>query len=572
MKEKRIFFAVGALSAALAACTGDVGGGADTENGAGAPSGAGATGGSSNAGGNNTGGGGGLPPEGPCQPGIPATTQIPRMLNRQYEAVVRDLLGITSIDGAPLSALLVGDSNGALTAPTWKRYQEAAAKIASAVMNGPTRSMFINCDPAAAGCLKTTIETFGRKAFRRPLTAEEVASFEKLQNTTPPGTPEEVAQATLEAFLISPSFLLIPELNTEKDPETGAFKLSQHEIASRLSFLLWGSMPDEELSAAADNGQLTTKEQIFAQAKRMIAVREKTAPLVASFHREWSQANNLGSHWYKMDHDPAIFPEYKPTAKATYQAELDAFYEEVAFSNGTFKDLLLSNVAFVNQDNAAIYGLDPSQYGPTLTRVELNDPNAPRPGFLTRAGFLSSFSSWDSTSPILRGAFIASWLLNANPGPPVPGAADKTVEGTFLTQREYIKALTESGPPCMGCHVVVNPFGYALENYDAIGRWQTVDRRGGPIDATVTVTIGEEQKQITSPVQLMEEIAKDPAAQELYAKAWVSYAFGRPANANDQCVVDELKDKMIAPDYTILAMLADLTQSDSFRVRVRETP
>jgi hypothetical protein len=572
MKEKRIFFAVGALSAALAACTGDVGGGGDKPGVTGSGSGAGASGGSGSTGGGNTGGTAGLPAEGPCQPGIPATSQIPRMLNREYENTIRDLVGITSLDGAPVSAALVGDSDGAMTSPTWKRYQEAAAKIAAAVMTGPTRSMFISCEPSAAGCLKTTIETFGRKAFRRPLSPEEVTSFERLQTATPAGTPEEVAEATLNAFLISPSFLLVPELNMEVDADTGATKLSQHEVASRLSYLLWGSMPDADLSAAADAGQLTSKEQILTQAQRMIAVREKAAPLLSSFHREWSQANNLGSYWYKIDHDPAVFPTYNAAAKTSYEAELKAFYEEVAFSNGSFKDLLLSNVAFVNQDNAAIYGLDPAQYSTTLTKVTLNDPNAPRPGFLTRAGFLSSYSNWQASSPILRGAFIASWLLNANPGPPVEGATDKTVEGTFLTQREYVTALTEQTAPCLGCHTLINPFGYALENYDAMGKWQTTDLRGGPIDATATVTIGGEQKSITSPVQLMEAIAADAKAQELYAKAWVSYAYGRPPNANDQCVVDGLTDKMAGTGYTILALLADLTQSDTFRVRVRETP
>jgi len=200
----------------------------------------------------------------------------------------------------------------------------------------------------------------------------------------------------------------------------------------------------------------------------------------------------------------------------------------------------------------------------------------PRPGFLTRAGFLSSYASYDATSPILRGAFITVSLLNTNPGAPVAGAKDATADGTFTTQRAYVEALTEKAEPCKSCHEVINPLGFVLEHYDAMGKWQTTDLRGGAIDAAVTtasVDFGDgAPQQISSPVQLMQEIAKRPKAQELYARAWVSYAFGRNPNANDQCVVDQLKAKLNGTGYTILTLLADLTQADSFRLRVRGTP
>jgi hypothetical protein len=307
----------------------------------------------------------------------------------------------------------------------------------------------------------------------------------------------------------------------------------------------------------------------------MIQVREKTGQLVSAFHDEWAQMNNGSGHWWKVDHDPAKYPSYNAAAKTSYQKELDAFFEEVAFTNGSFQDLLLSNVAFVNQDNAAIYGLDPAQYGADLTKVTLDSAQAPRPGFLTRAGFLSSYSNYDATSPILRGAFIAVSILNVNPGAPVPGAKDATAEGTFTTQRAYVEALTQKSQPCMGCHQVLNPLGFVLENYDGIGKWQTTDPRGGAIDASVTtatVDFGDSgQKEISSPVQLMQELAKVPKAQELYARAWVSYAFGRNPNANDQCVVDQLKTKL-ASTYSTLKLLADLTPADTFRLRVRGAP
>src|SRR6187431_427686 len=446
-KRLRLLVALGALPMALAAC----GASADNKgipdppgtpagpNGSagGAVVGAGGSGTGSGAGSN---GSSGAAPEftGVCKAGVPVTTQIPLLLNRQYAAVVRDLLGVTTIDSTPVADFLVGDFTGAMTAPAWKVYQDAGAKIAAQVMTGANKSKFISCVPSAADCLKTTIQTFGRKAFRRALTEEEVASFLSLNSVTPAGTPDQVAEAVLNAFLISPSFLLIPELTTEVDAAyaatPGAIKLSQQEVATRLSFLLWGSVPDAELNAAADSNQLASKEQILAQATRMIGVREKTGGFISAFHDDWAQMNNSSAHWFKGKHDTAVYPSYTDASRVANKAELDAFFEEVAYTNGSFKDLLLSNVAFVNKDNAAIYGLDPSKYGDALTKVTLDPATNPRPGFMTRGGFLSSYAGFGNSSPILRGSYMAIWLLSINVPAPDPAFAMKTAVGDFKTE------------------------------------------------------------------------------------------------------------------------------------------
>jgi hypothetical protein len=560
------------LAALLGACGSQDG--ADTLA-AGPAAGAGATGtGVPGTAGNAAVGG----PNGPgapatCTPGVAATSQIPRLLNRQYEAVARDLLGVTGLgsDNKPVAQLLVGDSDGPMTPDAWRIYQDVGAQLAHAVMIGPSRAKFIDCEPAAAGCLDKTIRAFGRKAFRRPLTDADVARFSKLAQTMPQGTPEEVAETTLLAFLISPSFLLMPELTST--PDAQGLRLSSHEVATRLSFLLWGSIPDDMLNAAADADQLQTSPQILAQAQRMIAVRDKSGPLIAAFHRNWVQMDSGSGHWWKLDHDKKIYPLYSAEAKPSWQAELDAFFQEVAFSGGAFKDLLLSNVAFVNKHNAAIYGLDPAIYGDELVKVQLEA--AQRPGFMTRVGFLSSYAGYDATSPILRGAFLATYMLGINPGPPLPGATMMTVSGNFKTQREYVEALTKPAA-CQGCHVIINPLGFAMEHYDGIGKWQTMDPRGGVIDASVTnatVMLGDGRSApVSSPVELMQQIADTPKSKQLYARAWVAYAFGREPNANDQCVVDHVNMKLAQNNYTILNLLADLTQADSFRLRARATP
>jgi Protein of unknown function (DUF1592)/Protein of unknown function (DUF1588)/Protein of unknown function (DUF1595)/Protein of unknown function (DUF1585) len=576
MKLKRTLVAVGALSAALAACGSESGGGSPAGGAGTGPGLNGASGSTMIPGSAGTASmpGAGGPPE-TCVPGIPATSQIPRLLNRHYEAVVRDLLGVTFVgtDNKTASQLLVADSDGPMTPDAWRIYLDVGGQIARAVMTGPNRSRFMSCDPASAGCLEQTIRTFGRKAFRRPLTDAEVARFQKLGQTMPAGMPEEVAEATLLAFLVSPSFLLLPELATTPDRSGQGLALSSHEVATRLSLLLWGSIPDDALNAAADADQLQTEEQILTQARRMIGVHEKTGPLLASFHRDWVQMNNDNAHWWKADHDPKTYPLYSAEAKPSWQAELDAFFQDVAFAGGSFRDLLLSNVAFVNKYNAAIYGLDPAKFGTDLTKTQLDA--AQRPGFMTRAGFLSSYAGYNATSPILRGAFISVYMLGVNPGAPIPGATMMTVQGDFKTQRAYVEALTKPAQ-CTGCHAIINPPGFAMENYDGIGKWQTVDPRGGAIDASVTTATvnfgGGKTKPISSPLQLMQEIADTPKSKQLYAQAWVSYAFGRAPNGNDRCVVDQLDAKLAQNGYSILDLLADLTQTDTFRLRVRETP
>lgn len=568
--------------AGLLGCTGTIGGSSNPGTGNSSGSGAGnavgtGTGGSSGTG-IDGGSGGTFGGSITCAPGIPATTQLPRMLNREYDAAVRDLLGVTSVGtgataGLP-STLLYADFEGPMVPDAWRIYQDVGAQIAAAVMASSTlKANFIGCDPAASGCLTQTIQTFGRKAFRRPLTTDEVTRFQALGQGTPAGTPAEVAEATLLAFLVSPSFLYLPELNATPDPSGTGLQLSSYEVATRLSFMLWGSVPDATLNAAADNNQLQTKDQILAQAQRMIAVRAKTAPLVSAFHDHWVQMDNSAQHWWKIGHDPVAFPLYTATAKTSFQSELDSFFAEVAFTNGAFKDLFLSNIGFVNTDNAAIYGLDPSQYGTTLTKVALDATQ--RPGFMTRAGFLSSYSHYTDTAPILRGAFITVFMVGVDPGPPLAGATMLTAPpGNYTTNRQKTDALVNMATSCMGCHTnIINPFGYALENFDAIGKWQTVDQLGGPIDATATVNLGNgNSQQITSVLQLMQQIAQVPKAQQSYAQYWVSYAYGRDPNPNDQCVADQLSASLSQDSYPILNVLADLTQADSFRLRVLGTP
>jgi hypothetical protein len=361
---------------------------------------------------------------------------------------------------------------------------------------------------------------------------------------------------------------MVPEMTTTTAPSGQSFQLSSHEVAARLSFMLWGSVGDDLLNTAADANQLVTKDQILAQAQRMVAMRDRAAAQVSAFHRHWARMDDPSARWWTLDHDITKYPLYTADAKTASAAELDSFFAEVAFTNGSYEDLLLSNVGFVNKDNAAIYGL--TNTGTALTKVQL-DP-VQRPGFLTRAGFLGSYSHYAETAPMLRGAFIMTNLVGIDTGPPLPGSSTiQPPAGDYKTNRQKSDAIVGVSSSCMACHTtLINPPGFVLENYDAIGKWQTTDSLGGPIDpvADVTFSLGS-VKKIQNAQELMQELARTPKGMQLYARALVSYGYGRAPNQNDQCVADGIGAKLVASGYPILSAIADLAQADSFRRRVR---
>jgi hypothetical protein len=506
-----------------------------------------------------------------CIPGIPATSQVPRMTTLQYDTVIKDLLGVTTLTTAgnmPPSAMLAPDSAGSLTDIAWNGYLKVAETIAAEVMAGSNKTKFITCDPAAAGtagttCLDTTIKAFGRKAFRRPLTAAEVTSFMRFNNLTPKGTGPEVAEAILFAFLASPSFIALPEL--AQTAEGTAVKLNSHEVAARLSFLYWNSIPDDALNTAADMGQLATKEQILAQAQRLLQ-SPKAAAVASSFHRYYADISS-GSHWVNNTQHPASKYMFTPASYTAAMAEMDAFFQDVVLSGGKFQDLFTSSVGFVTKDTAQLYGVTSTATTPTKVTLDATK----RPGFLTRVGFLSTFSHDDSSSPILRGAFISGRVLGVPTGTPDPSFLGmKPPAANYTTNREATEALTTPSP-CNACHTTkVNPPGFVLERYNAAGIWQDVDPLGGPINSTAEVLLSlnpETKKTVSTPAELMSEIAKAPNAQKVYAQQWLAFATGRGANSNDACTVDKLATSLASTSYTVASMMADYTQADSFRLR-----
>jgi hypothetical protein len=515
------------------------------------------------------------PDTGTCQLGVPVTSQIPRLTNLQYDTVIGDIFDVAPASGS-WSASFEPDSKGELSNTQWAQYQSQAEEIAAAVLATPLGEELTTAaaDPTA---LEASVRSLGRRMFRRPLTDDEVASFMTLMAVQPAGTPAEIAEAVVYTMLISPSFLMRTELDAPEEMVPGtdatpqmAFKLSSHEVASRLSFLIWNSVPDPTLDAAADADELQTPEQIQAQAARMVGAefRDKVTPVIIAAHRFYANIdeNSSVSRWGKTPHDATRFPEYSEAQNATLLAEMDSIFAEVGFE-GQFADLFLSNVAYVNQDTARLYGVE-GEFGPELVRVELTGTE--RPGFLTRGAFLSSFAHERDTSPILRGAFILS-LMGAELGIPDPAfARTELPPGDYMTNREAVTALTSVETECVSCHqLVINPPGFVLENFSAVGSIQTTDPEyGGTIDTAVeSVAFPDGAKPINNAFELMTELAAGSVAKQIYARKWVAYATGRDANDFDECTASTIAAKM-AGAYPLASVLADVTQAESFRYRV----
>ncbi len=502
-----------------------------------------------------------------CVPGIPGTSQLPRLSRLQYDNTIRDLLFLS---GSP-STMLAPDSTGSVDQRAWDGYQLAAATVSAQVMaDAGARSQVILCTPEGDGdaCARQLIQDLGPRAFRRPLTPEEVTRFESLVTeraaVTPTGSFDEVAQLIIEAFLLSPSFLIRGEIT--EVPEGAQFALSSHEVASRLSYLLWDSMPDDILFAAATAGQLSTPEALLSQAQRMLA-DPRAHSVVRSFHEHYLHMG-AGTRWSGIVRDTGLYPSYDESKSALLSEETERFVEHVVFTeNGTFQDLLMRPLGFVNAALAPLYGLDAANFGDALVPTDL-DPQS-RAGLFTRLGFLASHSYYDRSSPIHRGAFIQKDVLCTPIGTPPPGAEGEPLPTEGLTtNRERVDAQT-SDNGCSGCHHdYINPTGFAFEAYDAVGNLQTNEIfSGAPVDTSAVVLIGENYVEVDGPISLMQAVADAPEAHYCYARKWVEFAYRRALNNQDACVVNHLTDKLTAGGYTILDLITDLTQSESFTKR-----
>jgi hypothetical protein len=579
-------------------CTGSInepqnqnGSGGSNQNGSGGSNQNGSGGSNQNgSGGSNQSGSGGSTPgsggaigfgsggtTGACTSGVAVTSQIARLTNAQYDATIQNLLGVTGLMASNNSApsdILATDQGGGLTAIGWSSYMTVADMVSAQVMaDANLKKNFLKCTPTGDGkaCLHDTIIQFGRRAFRRPLSDAEIAAFDKIvadgPKITAAGTTDQIAQTLLYMFLISPSFLQRGEISGTAD-SNGRVNLSSYEVASRLSYMLWDSSPDDTLDQAANKGELTTTQQIMTQAQRMVKM-DKARAKVSAFHRQY-MLMGTNTHWDNVNHDTAMFSTFTKAIIPTLQAETEQFFDQMVFQkNASFQDFLTSPVAYVNSQTAPLYGLKASDYTANAFKETTLDP-VQRPGFLTRVGFLNAYSAYNRTNPIQRGQFITKQILGANiPPPPADAAMAMLPTGANLdTNRKQVDEQTK-GAMCVGCHhTFINPPGFVLEAFNAVGTWQTQEASTkAPIDMTAELNIDGKSVKVNNPQEMMKAIAASTSAQGRYAGKWIGYAYEREGDTNDSCTLKDLSDKINAGSYPVLTLLTDLTQTQQFRTR-----
>jgi hypothetical protein len=406
-------------------------------------------------------------------------------------------------------------------------------------------------------CARLDLANLAKRAYRRPATRQEVDALVHFVDMAQQqgDTFEQGMGVALEAVLVSPHFLF--RMERDPDPKT-AHHLTDFELASRLSYFLWSSMPDAELLRLAGQNQLSQPAILTAQVKRMLA-DPKSSALVENFAGQWLELRNLNS----VKPDPDKFPEFTPALRADMRKETELFFDSILHENGNILDFIDGQYSFLNDRLAKFYGI-PGVEGEQFRRVDLA-AFPERSGILTQASVLTVSSYPNRTSPVVRGKYVLENVLNDPPPPPppnVPSLDDSTV-GMVRSMRAQLEA-HRANPVCASCHTRMDPLGFGLENYDAIGRYRTMDGKF-PIDSTGTLPSG---KSFTNAVE-MKQILKTNALAftQCLTEKLLTYGLGRGMERFDKPAIQAISQRTDADGYQFDTLILEIARSMPFQMR-----
>jgi len=405
---------------------------------------------------------------------------------------------------------------------------------------------------------RLSLDEFLQRAWRRPVESEEVERLVDVfvQAYRRGDSYQDALKLAYKAALVSPHFLFLAE---PEPSQAGVYALGDFPLASRLSYFLWATMPDEELLALARDGRLQDDDVLRAQVQRMLA-DPKAVALGELFAMQWLGVTQLGE---TTKPDRERFPEFDDTLADTMRAEAAQFFNYIIREDRNLIELIDAHYTFANDRLAAIYGLSGVD-GSEMRLVEL--PGDGRGGVLGMAAVLTATSHPLRTSPVLRGKWVLEQLLGDNVPPPPPDAGtlpEDDVQPDGLTLRERMEAHRKN-PDCASCHARMDPIGFGLENFDPIGRWRD-EQAGLPIDATGELPSGE---TFAGPRELKDILLKrkEDFARNL-ARKMLGYALGRSLTRYDQCVVDDCVEALQKTDYRPSALFTEIVLSYPFRHR-----
>ena len=435
------------------------------------------------------------------------------------------------------------------------------------VSDTPSRDIVFVCHPKAPAdepaCAKEILSKLARRAFRRPVTQGDIEStLEFYDNARADGgTFDDGIRAAVARMLVSPWFLFRVETNSPDVPAGSNYRISDLELASRLSFFLWSSIPDEELLDLAEQNKLHEPSTLEAQVERMIADSRSEA-FVQNFVGQWLQLRNLES---RVKPDFFLYPEFDGNLRKAFRTETEMLFGHVFHEGLPVQELMTANYTFVNERLARHYGI-PGVYGARFRKVELTDPR--RFGLFGQGSIMALTSAGSRTSPIIRGKFIVTEFWdNPPPAPPpnVPALEQSKPKDRPTTVREQLE-LHRANPNCASCHTKIDPVGFALENFDADGSWRDKTRDGLPIDSAGVLADGT---KVDGPVQLREALLRDP---NLFAttvtKKMLIYALGRGLEPRDMPVVRSIVRNAAKRGYGMHAIVLGIVDSYPFQMRM----
>ena len=459
-----------------------------------------------------------------------------------------------------LHPFLAGGGDERIMAP--RRLEIAGPLSQTGLSDTPSRERIFICRPETvaeeAACAERILSRIARRAYRRPIDdADLEGPLRFYEDGRATGDFENGIRTGLVAILSSPKFLYRSERPPEGALPGETFAVSDLELATRLSFFVWSSLPDDELLTVAEAGELSDPVVLGQQVRRMLADSRARA-LVDNFAAQWLALRDLD----RFNPDPLLFPFFDRELRNSARAEIELFLEDVLLGDRSVLDLLSAETTFVNERLAIHYGLSDVQ-GSHFREVVLPDPN--RRGLLGKAGVLMISSYPDRTSPVLRGAWILEHITGTPPAEPPPDveALPETAEGgQIATVRERLE-IHRTNPSCSGCHSVLDPLGFALENFDTIGRWRDRDRDAGDlIDSSGVLADGS---PVSSASELSDALLQRPdqIVQALTEKL-MTFALGRAIDYYDMPTIREIVRAAEARDYRFAAIVEGIVASDAF--------
>ena len=428
----------------------------------------------------------------------------------------------------------------------------------------PSRRRVFVCRPTGpsteAPCATKIVTTLARRAYRRPVTPSEVNRLMAFYDSgRKAGTFDTGIERALRAILASSKFTFRLEAEPAEVPPGAPYRISDLDLASRLSFFLWSSIPDDELVDVASRGELKKPAVLEHQVQRLLADPRSVA-LIDNFAGQWLQLRNLRASLP----DQNEFPDFDDNLRQAFKRETELLFQSIIRENRNVTDLLTADYTFVNERLAAHYGI-PDVYGSHFRRVTVTDEA--RKGLLGKGAILLVTSQPDRTSPVVRGKWILDNLLGSPPPPPPSNVPplEASRGNTPKTLREQMEA-HRANPVCASCHKLMDPIGFALENFDAVGAWRTRDA-GAPIDASGQLTDGT---KVDGVVSLREALLKRPEVfVTTFTEKLLTYALGRGLDYHDRPAVRAIVREAAGRDYRFSALVMAMVRSAPFQMRMK---